>query len=224
MKTHSPFPKIHRTNSLHHKLRTAKDAKGNPTPLIDELLFFLDYPPDDIGDRWQKGADLCASYGIETSRMSVYRFHRANILQWRREQNPPPPADPVETKRMQEQAEHLAAQRVLDALSDPDLSPGHLICLLQSENHRRRLQLDQAKLQDALNIRKEIIFHEARRKEELRLDRERSAIEFNLLAQKLAQPAADERPMFKIRPKSTPPNPTPITTAPSPSIPPHTTS
>jgi hypothetical protein len=224
MKTHSPFPKIHRTNSLHHKLRTAKDADGNHIPLLDELLFFLDYPPDDIGDRWQKGADLCAAHGIKTSRMSVYRFHRANILHWRREQNPPPPADPIETKRMQEQAEHLAAQRVLDALSDPDLSPGHLICLLQSETHRRRLQLDQAKLQDAINIRRETIFHEARRKEELRLDREKSAIEFNLLAQKLARPAADERPMFKITPKPAPPKTPSDKPAPSQPIPPHTTS
>ena len=136
--------RIPRVDSLLHRLQHAKDADGQPIPLHDELLFFLDDPPPDTGARWQKGAALCESHGIKTSRMSVYRFFRAHILEWRRAQAPAPPAqppDPEETARLHDQARHLAAQRLLDALSDPGLSPGHLVGLIQNDNHRQQIQL-----------------------------------------------------------------------------------
>jgi hypothetical protein len=37
--------KIPRLDSLQHRLQQAKDADGQPIPLLDELLFFLDDPP-----------------------------------------------------------------------------------------------------------------------------------------------------------------------------------
>ena len=82
--------KVPRLDSLQHRLQHARDADGQPIPLLDELLFFLDDPPPGTAARWQEGADLCESHGIKTSRMSVWRFYRAHILQWRREQNPAP--------------------------------------------------------------------------------------------------------------------------------------
>ena len=66
-----------RINSLEHRLRYAQDADGRLIPLRDQLLCFLDHPPKGTGDRWQEGADLCRRHGIQTSRMSVWRFHRA---------------------------------------------------------------------------------------------------------------------------------------------------
>jgi hypothetical protein len=151
--------KIPRLESLDHRLQHAKDAAGQSIPLRDELLFFLDDPPPGTGDRWQQGADLCASHGIETSRMSVWRFYRANILQWRREQAPPaaaPALDPAEIARLQEQARHLAAQRTLEILNDPHLAPGHLIGLLQNDNHRRQIQLARDQFDDRLAVRRQL--------------------------------------------------------------------
>jgi hypothetical protein len=137
-----PSPKIPRLDSLLHQLQHAKDADGQPIPLLDELLFFLDDPPPGTADRWQKGAELCQGHGIKTSRMSVWRLYRAHILQWRREQNPAPPApppDPDEIARLRDHARHLAVQRTLETLNDPRLSPGHLIGLIQNDNQSQQI-------------------------------------------------------------------------------------
>jgi hypothetical protein len=151
--------KVPRLDSLLHQLQHAKDADGQPIPLLNELLFFLDDPPPGTGDRWQKGADLCQSHGIVTSRMSVWRFYRAHILQWRREQNPAPPASPPgpeETARLHDQARYLAAQRVIEILNDPHLSPGHLVGLIQNDNHRQQIQLARDQFNDSLAARRRI--------------------------------------------------------------------
>jgi len=37
--------KVPRLDSLHHRLQHARDADGQPIPLLNELLFFLDDPP-----------------------------------------------------------------------------------------------------------------------------------------------------------------------------------
>ena len=137
----------------------ATDADGQPIPLRDELLFFLEHPPKGTGDRWQEGADLCASHGIQTSRMSVWRFYNAQILEWRREQAPVPPVqppDPAETARLLEQARHLAAQRALDMLNDPGLTPGHLVGLMQSDNHRQQIQLARDQFNDRVAERRRL--------------------------------------------------------------------
>jgi hypothetical protein len=151
--------RVPRVESLEHRLQHAKDGDGRPIPLRDELLFFLDDPPPGTGDRWQKGADLCESHGIQTSRMSVWRFYRAHILQWRREQAPAPPAqppDPEEIARLHDQARHLAAQRVLEILNDPALAPGHLIGFLQNDNHRQQIQLARDQFNDRLTVRRRL--------------------------------------------------------------------
>jgi hypothetical protein len=151
--------KIPRIESLDHRLQHAKDADGQPIPLRDELLFFLDDPPPGTGDRWKQGADLCQCHGIETSRVSVWRFYRAHILQWRREQGPPAPEsapNPQEIARLQEQARHLAAQRALEILNDPHLAPGHLIGLLQNDNHRQQIQLARDQFDDRLAVRRQL--------------------------------------------------------------------
>jgi len=148
--------KVPRLNSLHHRLRHAKDAEGRPIALRDELLFFLDDPPAGTGDRWQEGADLCQRHGIQTSRMSVYRFFRGHILEWRRAQNPAPtasPPDPEETARLLDHARHLAAQRLLEFLNDPHLSAGHLVGLIQNDNHRQQIQLARDQFNDRIAVR-----------------------------------------------------------------------
>jgi hypothetical protein len=153
----APPLKVPRLDSLLHRLQHAKDADGQPIRLLDELLFFLDDPPSGTGDRWQEGADLCQSHGIPTSRMSVWRFYRAHILEWRREQAPVSPAqapDPQETARIHDHARHLAAQRALEMLNDPRLAPGHLVGLLQNDNHRQQIQLAREQFNDRLEVRR----------------------------------------------------------------------
>jgi hypothetical protein len=148
-------PDVPRLDSLQHRLQHAKDPDGQPIPLIDELLFLLDDPPPGTRDRWEDGADMCRKHGITTSRMSVWRFYRAHILQWRREQNPlpPPPTDPEEIERLHDQARQLCAQRVIEFLNDPNLSPGHLIGFLQVENERQKNQLARDQFDDRLDVR-----------------------------------------------------------------------
>ena len=90
IKSRARQPKVPRLDSLLHRLQHAKDADGKPVPLYDELLAFLDDPPPGTGDRWQKGADLCRRHGIETTRMSVWRLYRSQILEWRRNRQVPP--------------------------------------------------------------------------------------------------------------------------------------
>ncbi len=134
--------KVPRIESLEHRLRHAKDADGQPIALLDELLFFLDDPPPGTGDRWQEGADLCHRQGVQTSRMAVWRFYRANVLQWRREQMPPDPARSAsETLELQEDFRLLAVRRAIEMLHDPRLAPGHLIGLLQIDVHRLKVEL-----------------------------------------------------------------------------------
>jgi hypothetical protein len=159
-------PAVPRLDSLQHRLQHAKDADGKPVPLLDELLFFLDDPPPGTGDRWQKGADLCEGHGIKTSRMAVWRFYRAHILQWRREQipaPPEPPPSPEKIARLHDQARHLAAQRVLEALNDPRLSPGHLIGLIQNDNQRQQIQLARDQFNDRIKVRHDLAVHQVRK-------------------------------------------------------------
>jgi hypothetical protein len=149
-------PTVPRLTSLQHRLQHARDADGRPIPLLDELLFFLDDPPPGTRDRWQEGADLCQKHGISTSRMAVWRFYRAHILHWRREQDPAPPdrpSDPKETARLQDHARHLAAQRAIEILNDPRLSPGHLIGLIQNDICRQHNQLARDQFNDRLAAR-----------------------------------------------------------------------
>jgi hypothetical protein len=149
--------RVPRLRSLAHRLLHLKDANGQPIPLHDELLFFLEIPPEGTRDRWQKGADLCAGHGIQTSRMAVWRFYHANILEWRRAQAPPlpiQPPKPEETAALHEMARHFAAQRTLDFLRDPALSPGHLVGLIQNDNHRQKIQLGRDQFNERLTVRR----------------------------------------------------------------------
>lgn len=146
-----------RTDSLHHRLLHLKDANGERSPLVDELLFLLDDPPSGTDDRWEKGAELCREHGIETSRMAVWRFYRTAILQWRREMDPPAP-EPLPTHeeiaRLEQQVRYLAAQRALDLLRDPRLNPVQLIQIMRQNERYQKTDLAHAQFKDELHLRK----------------------------------------------------------------------
>ena len=155
--TKTPFSKIPRIESLHHRLKTAKDPEGKPLPILDELMVLLEDPPPDAGDRWQAGADLCAAHGIATSRMSVWRFYRAHVVEWRRENAPPlGKVSEESTTRLLEQARHLAAVRAVESLHAPNLSPSILVGIVQNENRRQQLLLAREKFNEHLETKRGI--------------------------------------------------------------------
>ena len=175
-------PRVPRLVSLEHRLKRAKDADGRPIPLIDELLFFLDDPPPGTGDRWQKGADLCESHGIKTSRMAVWRFYRAHIIKWRFDQIPVPeetPPSPEATASLRDVSTHRAALRTLEFLNDPALTPGHLIGLLQADNQRRKIELARDQFNDKVKTRDHLLKREFFRDID-KSAREKAEYEYNM--------------------------------------------
>jgi hypothetical protein len=120
-------------------------------------MVLLEDPPPGMADRWQAGAELCAEHGIPTSRMSVWRFYRAHILEWRREHAPPLAPVPEEsTSQLLDRARHLVALRALESLHDPHLPPLVLVGLVQNENRRQELQLARDKFDNQLEIRRQL--------------------------------------------------------------------
>jgi len=51
-------------------------------------------------------------------------------------------------------ARHLAAQRALEMLNNPGLSPGHLVGFIQNENHRLQIQLGRDQFNDRVATRR----------------------------------------------------------------------
>ncbi len=207
--TETTTRKTPRLVSLQHRLEHAKDAEGKPLELADELLFLLDDPPDNITDRWQAGADLCARHGIQTSRMAVWRFYRATIFQWRRKNNPPPPLDDIQIDDLHRQGNMLLALRVVEMLSDPNLKPGHLIALLQNENQRQKHELAQEQFTNQMLEREYERRRAIEKEKEDRIHGEKAGKAF-LHAMGLPDPG------IHFQSPTAPPTPS--------SIPPHTTS
>ena len=151
----SSLPPVPRIESLHHRLLNAKTSTGEPTELLDELMIFLEDPPPETGDRWQAGADFCSGHGIETSRMAVWRFYRAHVVQWRRANaTPVTEVAPETTKLLLNQGRHLVAVRALESLHDPRLSPAALVGLIQGENRRQQIQLARDKFNEQLETKR----------------------------------------------------------------------
>ena len=148
-------PSVPRIKSLHHRLKTAKGPDGEPLPLLDELMVFLEDPPPDCGDRWQAGADFCAAHGITVSRMAVWRFYRGHMLEWRREQAAPlSKVSEKSTSELLEQARHLVALRAVESLQHPCLPPHVLVGLVQNENRRQEILLAREKFNDQLETKR----------------------------------------------------------------------
>jgi hypothetical protein len=155
--TKSNFASVPRIESLHHRLLNAKAPDGEPLPLLDELMVFLEDPPPDTGDRWQAGADLCAAHGIAASRMAVWRMYRTHVIAWRGENAPTAVKIPQKaTELLLDQNRHLIAARTAENLHDPRLSPGILVGLIQGENQRQEIQLARDKFNEQLATKRKL--------------------------------------------------------------------
>jgi hypothetical protein len=200
MKT-SSSPSIPRNKSLHHRLQTAKGPDGEPLPLLDELMIFLEDPPPDARDRWQAGADLCAARGITTSRGAVWSFYRGHFLQWRRKGASGLEGEVTEesTALLLEQARHLVALRAVESLQHPDLPPRVVVGMVQNENRRQELLLARKKFEDQLDTKERLLHqqHIERVKKEVEEEaRARSRSEMNqvLMRQIMGMAPASKAP------------------------------
>ena len=150
----STFPSVPRKESLHHRLKTAKDANGKPLLLLDELMVLLEDPPPDVGDRWLAGVAFCAGHGIETSRPSVWRFYHAHVVLWRYENAPKVgQVSEIESTTRADEARHLLTLRAIESLHHPHLPPQVLVGLVHNENRRLELQLARDKFNEQLFLR-----------------------------------------------------------------------
>jgi hypothetical protein len=138
MKTTVPAPeRVPRLNSLLHRLRHTPGPDDDP--YLDQLMMFLDDPPPDTGDRWKKGAAMCAAWGITTSATSVYRLFCSYAAEWRASLvlGSEPVSEEVLAGIRRKNA-HLVTLRVGQILADPGSTPATLLGIARLELARQK--------------------------------------------------------------------------------------
>jgi hypothetical protein len=143
----SPAP-VPRVNSLLHRLQKAPGQKDES--YLDELMLFLDNPPANSGDRWIKGAEMCAAWGITCSHTSVYRLFRSYAAHWRaRVALDVPEGEELKPEILEGKASQLIAQRSCEMLTDPDSTPQALISLARLDLRKKSLEFARKKHEDS---------------------------------------------------------------------------
>jgi hypothetical protein len=102
-------------------------------------MMFLDDPPPDAGDRWKKGAEMCAAWGISTSDTAVYRLFRAHAAEWRA--GLALRADTLgdaTIEGLEEKTARLVSLRVFEVLANPASAPTTLVNLARVELARQK--------------------------------------------------------------------------------------
>ena len=140
MKKISPPPvKVPRLNSLLHRLQ--KNPGPDDESYLDQLMIFLDDPPEGVTDRWKAGADMCAGWGITTSGTSVWRLYNSHLIEWRVrvalnldgiEPNP---------QALAEKTEQLVGLRTCELLANPSTPPAVLANLIRNHLLQKYLEL-----------------------------------------------------------------------------------
>jgi hypothetical protein len=145
----SPSSPVPRLNSLLHRLQKAPGQKDES--YLDQLMLFLDNPPAKSGDRWIKGAEMCAAWGITCSHTSVYRLFRSYAAQWRsRVALDIPDDEELQPEMLEEKASQLVAQRSCEMLTDPDSTPQSLISLARLDLRKKTLEFARERHMDSL--------------------------------------------------------------------------
>ncbi len=143
--TSSPVPRL---NSLLHRLQKAPGQKDES--YLDQLMIFLDNPPAQSGDRWVKGAEMCAAWGITCSHTSVYRLFRSYAAHWRaRVALDVPDDEELKPELLEEKASQLVSQRSCEILSDPEATPQALISLARLDLRKKTLEFARKKHEDS---------------------------------------------------------------------------
>jgi hypothetical protein len=128
---------VPRLKSLLHRLQQTPGPDDDP--YLDQLMMFLDDPPDGVTNRWMEGAKMCASWGITCSHTSVYRLFLTYAPQWRAKfgLNPESMSE-RELEDLEKRAAHLITLRVGEMLADPASTPTTLVNLARIELARRK--------------------------------------------------------------------------------------
>ena len=146
--TKSPSSPVPRLNSLLHRLQKAPGQKDES--YLDQLMIFLDNPPANSGDRWIKGAEMCAAWGVPTSDTAVYRLFRSYALEWRSRIAFEASSGATEKFEMvEERAAKMLALRVHEILTDPQASPYSLVNLALLDVRKQALELARQKYADS---------------------------------------------------------------------------
>jgi hypothetical protein len=147
MKSTAPTAKpVPRLNSLRHRL------EHTPAPddesYLDQLMMFLD-DPSGTGDRWKKGAQMCAAWGITTTGPSVYRLYQSHAVEWRTHLASATDSLSAETpEALEKVTAQTIALRIREILSDPDADPATIVSIARLELQRGALELARQKHAD----------------------------------------------------------------------------
>jgi len=148
----SPAP-VPRVNSLLHRLQKAPGQKDESH--LDELMIFLDSSP--TGNRWEKGAEMCAAWGVPTSGASVWRLFRSYAVAWRSRIAAETGLDAAEeTTDIEKKAARMLALRIREILADPQASAGSLVNLALLDIRRQALELARQKYADSRHTQFEL--------------------------------------------------------------------
>jgi hypothetical protein len=135
---------VPRLNSLLHRLQ--KTPGPEDEPYLDQLMMFLDDPPPDAGDRWKKGAKMCAEWGIATTGTSVWRLYRSYMIEWRARIALHLDDLSVQTpETLGQKAERLIALRSCELLANPDSDPATLVSLARMNLRQEALDFARQK-------------------------------------------------------------------------------
>jgi hypothetical protein len=143
-----PPASVPRLHSLLHRLQQTPGPEDQP--YLDQLMMFLAFPPPQVGDRWKKGAAMCAEWGIATSGTSVWRLYLSYGMEWRARlalQNDA--ARPLTPKDLAKKSAEMLALRTCELLSNPDTDSETLVRLARLALREKMLDLAREKHADS---------------------------------------------------------------------------
>ena len=128
-----------RLNSLLHRLQ--KNPGPDDEPYLDQLMIFLDDPPDGVTNRWTAGAEMCAKWGIATTGPSVYRLFRSYLIEWRlRIALNLGDAEIESDEVLGKKIARLIILRTGEMLADPNTPAAALVGLIRADHRHKQLE------------------------------------------------------------------------------------
>jgi len=144
MKKISPPPvKVPRLNSLLHRLQ--KNPGPDDEPYLDQLMIFLDDPPDGVTDRWKAGAEMCAAWGVTTSGTSVWRLYHSYLIEWRVRVALKIDDGEIDPDALAQKTTQMIGLRTCEMLGNPATSPAALVSLIRIDLRQKYLELARQK-------------------------------------------------------------------------------
>jgi hypothetical protein len=138
-----PSVKVPRLNSLLHRLQ--KNPGPDDEPYLDQLMIFLDDPPEDIANRWKAGAEMCAVWGVATSPTSVWRLYNSHLMEWRVRIALKIEDGEIEPEVLAQKTAHMIGLRTFEMLNNPRTPPATLVGLIRIDLRQKYLELARQK-------------------------------------------------------------------------------